>query len=364
MVKWTDDATEYLEGYLRQVSALARRNGDDVDEIVSGLREHIEQKASTGGVTSVDLDLLLEVLNEVGSPSDVMAVDGEGVPEYKQQAHTSSNQTVASPVDPQVIIKKSSTGRWIFAVVMVLLFVLSIPVLLMVAAILLPALSRAREAALLAKEEAQQKLIQTELRASCASQLEQIGEALYLYTLDNEGRYPTMMDGTGGVRDFHLADLELFPTYLTEEDFLVCPSQHQSTVDGEVVDTVSHGIDSYIYPYMATRTLGDWQTFAMKYVYVMSAELESEPIPAEWEYLLFANIDDLDASSIPIVIERPGHHDPDGGHVLFLDGHVEYIKMGTKYPMVPEFFDGLTVFESWVGTMNARIEAEGRSDTP
>ena len=129
MTKWTDDATEYLEGYLRQVSALARRNGDDVDEIVSGLREHIEQKASTGGVTSVDLDLLLEVLNEVGSPSDVMAVDGEGVPEYKQQARTSSNQTVASPVAPQVIIKKSNTGRWIFAIVMVLLFVLSIPVI-------------------------------------------------------------------------------------------------------------------------------------------------------------------------------------------------------------------------------------------
>ena len=40
----------------------------------------------------------------------------------------------------------------------------------------------------------------------------------------------------------------------------------------------------------------------------------------------------LTQSRIPVIVERPGHHEPDGGHVLYMDGHVEYLKYPGKWP--------------------------------
>jgi prepilin-type processing-associated H-X9-DG protein len=39
------------------------------------------------------------------------------------------------------------------------------------------------------------------------------------------------------------------------------------------------------------------------------------------------------SASVPLLIERPGNHVPFGGNVLFMDGHVEFIRFGTKWPM-------------------------------
>ena len=75
MIEFTDDAREYLEGYLREVASLAKRNGDDSIEIEGGLRAHIEEKVTSDGVGPVDLDALMYVLDEVGSPSEVIGTD-------------------------------------------------------------------------------------------------------------------------------------------------------------------------------------------------------------------------------------------------------------------------------------------------
>lgn len=343
MTEWTDDARDYLDGYLRQVSALARRNGDDVDEIVGGLREHIEQKASMGGVGSVDLDLLLEVLSEVGSPSEVMGVDGEGVPEYKRLSHSSSGKSSRTVAPPQVIIPKSNTGRWIFAIVMVLLFIASIPVLMILAAILLPALARAREAA---------------IRAECANNMKQVAQAMGVYAEAHEGRYPSLVDGSGGVRGFRIDDIGLYPDYLEDETNLICQAATKMIDDGDIVTSSAGGTDSYVYPYMATRSLADWLGFPMRYGRVLGWEIEGTPLPEGAEQIMFGTIDSSDASLVPLLIERPGHHELDGGHVLYLDGHVEYIKMGAKYPMVPEFFEGMAGIEYWLDMVNTNIEQE------
>ena len=110
MVEFTDDAREYLEGYLRQVSALARRNGDDVDEIVGGLRGHVEELASSGGVESVDLDLLLEVLHEVGSPSEVMGGDGGSERKTRVVPEMVSGGSKEEVSPPQVIVQQQKSG--------------------------------------------------------------------------------------------------------------------------------------------------------------------------------------------------------------------------------------------------------------
>ena len=50
------------------------------------------------------------------------------------------------------------------------------------------------------------------------------------------------------------------------------------------------------------------------------------------------NLDDPQAENIPVPIERPGHHPPRGGNVVFLDGRCRYLKMGEAIPMIEEFF--------------------------
>ena len=54
----------------------------------------------------------------------------------------------------------------------------------------------------------------------------------------------------------------------------------------------------------------------------------------------------LDPKTIPVIIERPGHHkDPLGGNVLYADGHVEYIEYPGKYPMTEAVISALESFD-------------------
>lgn len=45
-------------------------------------------------------------------------------------------------------------------------------------------------------------------------------------------------------------------------------------------------------------------------------------------------------SEIPVMVERPELHG-DGGHVLYLDGHVEFVPYPGLFPMTESFIDGL-----------------------
>lgn len=52
-----------------------------------------------------------------------------------------------------------------------------------------------------------------------------------------------------------------------------------------------------------------------------------------------------EAATIPVLIERPKLHG-DGGHVLFLDGHVEFISYPGKFPMTEEYIAGLRTLDA------------------
>lgn len=45
-------------------------------------------------------------------------------------------------------------------------------------------------------------------------------------------------------------------------------------------------------------------------------------------------------SMVPLMFERPERHG-DGGHVLYMDGHLEFVPYPGKFPMTPAFIDGL-----------------------
>jgi len=79
------------------------------------------------------------------------------------------------------------------------------------AAILLPALARAREAA---------------NRASCQNNLKQWGITFKMYSSENKGKFPPMnpqMKGVPGM--FLLPDVKrVYPEYLTDSKLFICPS--------------------------------------------------------------------------------------------------------------------------------------------
>jgi hypothetical protein len=72
MWEWNQEAYEYLDGYLKQVSALAKPQGDDAEEIVSGLRDHIAHEVVANEEGLIDLDSLFEALSAIGTPEDVL----------------------------------------------------------------------------------------------------------------------------------------------------------------------------------------------------------------------------------------------------------------------------------------------------
>ena len=91
------------------------------------------------------------------------------------------------------------------------------------AAILLPALARAREAA---------------RRASCANNLKQFGVIFKMYAGESEGaKYPRLQvfyaGGRGSDYDFAAAPLipSIFPEYMTDPTILVCPSDALDDVE-------------------------------------------------------------------------------------------------------------------------------------
>lgn len=91
-----------------------------------------------------------------------------------------------------------------------------IAIIAILAAILLPALSRAREAA---------------RRASCANNLKQMGLVFKMYADESGGRYPSISHYQVRDRLFSLDGAALYPEYLTDVRILVCPSDAEVEQD-------------------------------------------------------------------------------------------------------------------------------------
>ena len=154
MAEWTQDAYEYLDGYLTQVSALAKRQGDDAEEIVSGLRDHIAQECESRSGDMVGIDELLAALAVIGSPEEVVSLDtplkGASPPPSASMAAMRSVPPPQMPPQAQVpspvIVKKRSGLSCALTALVVVIGFLLIPVLSVLAAIFLPSFSRAQEA--------------------------------------------------------------------------------------------------------------------------------------------------------------------------------------------------------------------------
>ena len=213
--------------------------------------------------------------------------------------------------------------------------------LLILPAIMLPALARAREEA---------------RRASCQKNLTQIAIAFKMWANESpRGCYPELSTEPGRLM---CAYYDIYPFCLTDLSLLVCPSDS----DQALVD--SHGTDnkvmiddhSYLYlGYVVTNDI-EVQAYAKAYKERMAQGLplyEDLKVPKDQgsgggstlyflregiERFLISDIDNPAANfklaaTIPILIERPDNHVPSGANVLFMDGHVEFIPYPGPWPM-------------------------------
>ena len=184
-----------------------------------------------------------------------------------------------------------------------LLIVISIIALL--AAILFPVFSKARESA---------------RRASCQSNMKQIGLAFMLYTQDYDERVPCRSAAIGSGTAAEL-DLSLLP-YTKSKQIFACPSQNKITtmVSGSPVDTtiVVNGTNYVSYGYNFELAAGTGK--ALPSIGEVTRTCLTAEIRGGTDRSCAFNFSSCDARFQP----APRHFE--GLNLLFADGHVKWFE--------------------------------------
>jgi len=172
------------------------------------------------------------------------------------------------------------------------------------AAILLPALARTREAA---------------RRASCASNLAQIGMALRMYAMENERCLP-WSGGKGNATGL----LGLVPEYLGDIRVFTCPSDSSGPFkeDNDEAGEPLPLNTRFDAPMSLRKSYDYFPAYTME---PFSLPLPQYGIPRDpimWDHFFPALEDNPQRFSVGML----SNHIPAGGNVLYLDGSVEFRK--------------------------------------
>jgi len=170
-----------------------------------------------------------------------------------------------------------------------------IAIIAILAAMLLPALARAREQA---------------RRANCISNLKQLGLACHMYAQDYDEWFPVASTVT-----VLNAESLLIPTYVTAQKLFICPS---STFP----DRATTGTT---YPALATTANSSYAYMAGLGTFQVSGQNPSTTAVMFDQIALAAKGGGWDFGEVTCTVKN---HGLDGVNVFFVDGHVAWVPKG------------------------------------
>jgi len=218
-------------------------------------------------------------------------------------------------------------------------------IVIFITIILLPTISSTREAA---------------QRAAASQNLQAIGEALLAYSSQSSGNYlpPLVNERNSWAPDL----IQLYPRYIQDPALLVRPSLKDPALVKAMTDALKQSppdyataqrlfARSYIYTGYVLQSRGDLETLnaARKTIENLDPTRKIETPSKDFyrlgkgvEIFFTTNYNDPEAAAktratIPVMFETfdsPGFGgDPDGANVLYLDGHVDYVRFGEAFPV-------------------------------
>ena len=210
------------------------------------------------------------------------------------------------------------------------------------------------------------------LRAGFAANLRQIAIALQMYSNQSRGEYYPELSGEAGRLMFRLPQKDVFDRkYPVEPRMYLCPGDSDSAMLQQlsISEKLTWPVDDHSYFYLGYMVTNDEEMAVYaeayrKHIADGKAFGDALPVPegtgtlggdslkrlsephwvwggaTEGDNALMDELGTLKLVT-PLIVERPENHKLSGGHVVFWDGHVEYIPYPGKWPMTERFIKAL-----------------------
>ncbi|MDP2323200.1 MAG: hypothetical protein Q8N51_04130, partial [Gammaproteobacteria bacterium] len=182
-------------------------------------------------------------------------------------------------------------------------------------------------------------------QSQCQNNLKQMGLVLKIFSSESAGEvFPLRSPERDNL---FIEWYEIYPEYLTDPDILVCPGPAGEPPEDRFTDKY------YVYTGFVLRNQEDLEAYVG--AAVEGADYSQNlPVPSSYdpdeiyrirnsiERFLITDINDPGAgyrlqSEIPVLWEWPDNHDAGhGANVLYMDGHVEWVNFGDKFPVTAE----------------------------
>lgn len=315
---WSTEATALLNQYLDEVRQACEARGTDPGPVVAQANLRLSAQVDSCGVAEVSADLVRGILAAAGPAASIVGASAPP-PLPRERTFLNPTEQPASLPGGNRQVWQGTSNSSLGCIVAALVLGGAVCIAGILGAVLLPALSRAHDAA---------------WRATCQNNLKQVGLELLIHANEHDGTFPPLVNEEGYMifgGDFAKSlDLSL----------LQCPGEGTDYSERNDDGTVSLDSD-YLYLGYAIHNQAELDAM-LKAFHENGDDLEAlmalGKIAGPEGDIVPLREDFAGAESVPVLVEWFMNHNDEGASVLYLDGHTEFVKYGTKFPVTDEFY--------------------------